>query len=331
MRCKRRPGAWTGSIEKCGILGITVGMKTEMRHLRIFVTIVNEGSMVRAAQRLGLTQPSITRAMQELEQRLSVTLLTRAGRGAAPTAVGRKFADTARQLLKAFDSALDAPGQTPPLLIAYAWSGLIPAMEMLLRTWRAQNLRQDIELARMPTPVMALDTAIADLALVREWTANPRYKDLRINREPRVVAVSAADPLASRDAVSFADLAPYGLVRPSHGSTTPHHLWGHPHNSGRDRIANDVEDCITTIATTQAVFGITPASTADFYRHSAIVYIPLRQAPTVVTSLIWSASGRPEVDEFVEHARGTLCPVTEKISAPKNPRVKASARQPICC
>ncbi|MGQ4718484.1 LysR family transcriptional regulator [Streptomyces anulatus] len=305
-------------------------MKIEMRHLRIFVTIVNEGSMVRAAQRLGLTQPSITRAMQELEQRLSVTLLTRAGRGAAPTAVGRGFADTARQLLKAFDSALDAPGQTPPLRIAYAWSGLIPEMETLLHTWRAQNLHQDIELARMPTPLMALDTAIVDLALVREWTANPRYKDLRINREPRVVAVSAADPLATREAVSFADLATYGLVRPSHGSSTPHHLWGHPHNNLRDRIANDVEDCITTIAMTQAVFGITPASTAAFYRHSAIVYIPLQQAPTVVSSLIWSASGRPEVDAFVDHARRTLCPVTETIGASATPRAEASTHRPVC-
>ncbi|MEU3960426.1 LysR family transcriptional regulator [Streptomyces buecherae] len=306
-------------------------MKIEMRHLRIFVTIVNEGSMVRAAQRLGLTQPSITRAMQELEQRLSVTLLIRAGRGAAPTAVGRRFADTARQLLKAFDSALDAPGQTPPLRIAYAWSGLIPAMETLLRTWRAQNPHQDIELARMPTPLMALDTAIADLALVREWTANPRYKDLRINREPRVVAVSATDPLATREAVSFADLASYGLVRTSHGSTTPHHLWGHPHNNVRDRIANDAEDCITTIATTQAVFAITPASTAAFYQHPAVVYIPLRQAPAVVSSLIWSASSRPEVDAFVDHARRTLCPVTETISASTTPRAEASTHRPVCC
>lgn len=302
-----------------------------MPHLRIFVTIVNEGSMVRAAQRLGLTQPSITRAVQELEQRLSVTLLIRAGRGAAPTAVGRRFADTARQLLKAFDSALDAPGQTPPLRIAYAWSGLIPAMETLLRTWRAQHPHQDIELARMPTPLMALDTAIADLALVREWTANPRYKDLRINREPRVLAVSAADPLATREAVSFADLASYGLVRTSHGSTTPHHLWGHPHNNVRDRIAKDAEDCIITIATTQAVFAITPASTAAFYQHPAAVYIPLRQAPAVVSSLIWCASSRPEVDAFVDHARRTLCPVTETISASPTPRAEALMHRPVCC
>ncbi|MFI6040818.1 LysR family transcriptional regulator [Nocardia sp. NPDC051321] len=305
-------------------------MQVEMRHLRIFVTIVDEGSMVRAAQRLGLTQPSVTRAMQELEQRLSTTLLTRAGRGATPTTVGREFAGTARRLLKTFDSALDAPAQTPPLLIAYAWSGLIPAMETLFRTWRAQNPHQDVELARMPSPFVALDTATADLALVREWTANPRYEYLPIDREPRVVAVSAVDPLATRATVSFADLAAYGLVRNSQGGTTPHHLWGHPHNSVRDRITSDVEDWVTTIATTQSVFGVTPVSTADFYQHPAVAYIPLQQAPAVISSLIWSASRRPEIDAFVDHARRTVRPLAEIVSAPTTPRAGTSALTPVC-
>ncbi|MFD6157412.1 LysR family transcriptional regulator [Nocardia sp. NPDC060256] len=308
-----------------------------MRHLRIFVTIVEEGSMVRAAQRLGLTQPSITRAMQELEHRLSTTLLIRTGRGATPTTVGREFAGTARRLVKAFDGALDAPSQTSPLLIAYAWSGLIPAMETLLSTWHAQNLHQDIELVRVPTPLVALDTATADLALVREWTASPRYEHLPIDREPRVVAISAVDPLATRAAVSFADLAGYGLVRNTHGGTTPQHLWGHPHNTLRDRTTSDVEDWVTTIATTRSVFGITPVSTADFYQHPAVAYIPLQHAPSVVSSLIWSANRRPEIGAFIDHARRIVRPLAqlpaaaEIVSARTPPRVGGSATASVHC
>ncbi|MFI6173266.1 hypothetical protein ACIBCN_41260 [Nocardia sp. NPDC051052] len=71
-------------------------------------------------------------------------------------------------------------------------------------------------------------------------------------------------------------------------------------------------------------------STADFYQHPAVAYIPLQQAPVVISSLIWRASRRPEVDAFVDHARRTVRPLPEIVSAPTTPRAGRSALTPVC-
>ncbi|WP_141216706.1 MULTISPECIES: LysR family transcriptional regulator [Nocardiaceae] len=277
-------------------------MPVEIRHLRILLAVVDAGSMSRAAEKLGVTQPSVTRAMSELEQQLGTELLDRAGRRATPTAAGRQFTTTARRIVADFDSAMSTPFQSPTLRIAYSWAALTPAVERILRTWNGKSRSHSVELVRFGSPLSALSTSAADLALIREWTAQPGYRHIVIDEEPRVAAVSSDDPLAAETAIAFTDLAEYGLVLNTNSGTTPDDLWGHSRNRRRDRTTTDVEDWVTTIATTPGVFGLTPSSTADFYRHPALTYLTLRGAPPVTSSLIWLDDRTASVAAFAEHA-----------------------------
>ncbi|MEW1934575.1 hypothetical protein AB0362_20530 [Rhodococcus sp. NPDC079359] len=70
----------------------------------------------------------------------------------------------------------------------------------------------------------------------------------------------------------------------------------------RDRTTTDVEDWFTTRATARGVFGLTPSSPADFYRHPALAYLTLRGAPPVTSSLIWLDHHTASVAAFAEQA-----------------------------
>ena len=262
----------------------------EIRHFRVLLAVVDAGSMSRAAEELGLTQPSITRAMRELERHFGVELLNRAGRGATPTEAGAQFAAIARRVVDTFGIAVNSPIQTPALRIAYAWAGLIPTLEDLLKTWNTDDTHNAAQMIRVDNPLSALATATADLALMREWTSQPGHHHLDIHVEPRVVAVSTADALAQRPRVHVNDLASYGLVINTSSGTTPADLWGAPRNRTVDIRTRDVEDWVYTIATTSGVVGITPASTAEFYHHPGLTYLPYAALPRCAAHLSGSAT-----------------------------------------
>ena len=76
--------------------------------VRSFVVLAEEGAFVRAAPRLYVTQPPLTRRIQALEAELGVTLFERQARGVTLTPAGRAFLPHARRILAAHDAALQA-------------------------------------------------------------------------------------------------------------------------------------------------------------------------------------------------------------------------------
>ncbi|MEV0687453.1 LysR family transcriptional regulator [Nocardia sp. NPDC050378] len=75
----------------------------ELRQLRYFVTVVDEGGFTRAAQRLHLSQPGLSAQLKQLERELGQRLLDRGARTVTPTEVGRAVLDHARAALAAVD------------------------------------------------------------------------------------------------------------------------------------------------------------------------------------------------------------------------------------
>src|SRR6202047_3839323 len=81
----------------------------ELRHLRYFVAVAEEGSLtVAAEQRLHTAQPSLSRQIRDLEYEVGVQLLIRSARGVEGTAAGRAFLDHARLALAQVDAAGEA-------------------------------------------------------------------------------------------------------------------------------------------------------------------------------------------------------------------------------
>src|SRR5437016_12229031 len=86
-----------------------MGRMMEMRHLRYFVAVAEEGSLTVAAERkLHTSQPSLSRQIRDLEYEVGVELLSRGARGVELTAAGRAFLDHARLALAQVDAAREA-------------------------------------------------------------------------------------------------------------------------------------------------------------------------------------------------------------------------------
>src|SRR3546814_19945702 len=76
------------------------GVTMELRQLRYFIAVAEEGSFGGAAQRVHVTQPPVTRQIHALEQELKVTLFVRTPRGAILTEAGRVFLEEAREIIE---------------------------------------------------------------------------------------------------------------------------------------------------------------------------------------------------------------------------------------
>src|SRR5919112_1839022 len=94
----------------------SAGMAAELRHLRAFVAIADEGTVTRAAARLHVTQPALSRTLAQLEAHLGVRLVERSTHHLELTTAGRLFHHRARAALSAVDEVLDpARAATWPL------------------------------------------------------------------------------------------------------------------------------------------------------------------------------------------------------------------------
>src|SRR5260370_38648635 len=105
----------------------------ELRHLRYFVAVAEEGSLTIAAQkRLHTAQPSLSRQIHDLELELGVQLLIRGPRGGELTAAGRVFLDHARVALLQVEAASEAARRAAPHAGTPFPVGLLPGYE---RDW----------------------------------------------------------------------------------------------------------------------------------------------------------------------------------------------------
>ncbi|HLA73290.1 MAG TPA: LysR family transcriptional regulator [Steroidobacteraceae bacterium] len=180
----------------------------ELRHLRYFVAVVEEGSLTTAAAlRLHTSQPSLSRQIRDLEYQVGAELLTRSVRGVELTTAGRAFLSHARLALAQVDAAVEAARKAAqPAKKTFA-IGFQTGHEM---TWlpRAMHALRD-ELKNIDVTVSsdyspdlaeALLRGRLDVALLR---VEPNY-DLAyevVDHEPLIVLMPSDHPLTERAAI----------------------------------------------------------------------------------------------------------------------------------
>src|SRR6266481_1704039 len=179
----------------------------ELRHLRYFVAVAEEGSFTTAAEgRLHTSQPSLSRQIRDLEYEVGAELLSRSVHGVELTAAGKAFLDHARLALMQVDAAVEAARRAQPARKTFA-IGFQTGHEM---TWlpRAMHVLRDelkniqitISSDYSPDLAEALVRGRLDLAFLR---VEPGY-DLGyhvVDREPLIVLMPSDHRLTAKQAI----------------------------------------------------------------------------------------------------------------------------------
>ena len=180
----------------------------ELRHLRYFVAVAEEGSLTVAAERrLHTAQPSLSRQIRDLEHEVGVALLRRTPRGVELTDAGTVFLDYARMALAQADSAREAARRAGKVEKCSLAIGFLTGQEMIwlpevMRLVREALPEVEVTVTSMISPALAdeLSRGKLDLAFMRrEATPNLQYKVAR--REPLVVILPGDHRLAGEAAI----------------------------------------------------------------------------------------------------------------------------------
>ncbi len=177
----------------------------ELRRLRAFVAVVEEGHVTRAAERLGMQQPPLTRLLRGLEIELGVLLVHRMPRGVRPTEAGKALLEEARAVLARAEGVVQAVrraarGEQGRLAVGFTSSAALhPFVPAVIRTLREAQPGVSIVLEEAGTGelVDALLHERLDAAFVRSPVAS--VAGLRVDAvldEPMLVALPSGHRLA---------------------------------------------------------------------------------------------------------------------------------------
>lgn len=193
----------------------------ELRHLRYFVAVAEEENVTRAASRLHVSQPALSRQIRDLEEEIGFLLLERSAKSVRLTEAGRTFLDEARKVLQAADNAVKtarakAAGAQGEVHVGYAPSLTIQILPRALRRFQAQFPRVRVRLHDLSTEeiVKQLHTGKLQLAL----TVQPSRKMLRglrfreIDAYPMRMAIPPGHRLFRARAVKVSELAREPLI-----------------------------------------------------------------------------------------------------------------------
>jgi LysR family hca operon transcriptional activator len=187
----------------------------ELRHLRYFVAVAEEGSLTVAAERrLHTAQPSLSRQIRDLEHEVGAQLLVRSARGVELTDSGRAFLDHARLALAQVEAAGEAARRVAqPAKPTFAL-GFLTGQEMdwlpeAMRILRDELPNIEVSVSSQYSPELAqgLLRGKLDVAFMRREAHMPDLEYKVVVKEPLIVVMPGDHRLASQDSVALQQIA----------------------------------------------------------------------------------------------------------------------------
>ena len=267
----------------------------ETRELRYFVAVAEELNFGRAARRLGMAQPPLSRSIAQLERRLGATLLERTSRGVTLTGPGAVLLEEARAALEAVAAAerrtrraAEAADGKPAVVLVAKAGASTELVAKLLDAYAAEPdaVGVDVLLCGPGQQGPLLRDGHADVALLHapfDSLAGLDYETL--SAESQVALLPAGHPLTGRSEVRTQEVSDLpGLPQPR---------WPQADGSYRDGPGPEVRDhaqLLQLVALGRASV-IVPESVRANLRNDVIA-IPVVDAPEVTTVIAWPPQSR---------------------------------------
>lgn len=291
--------------------------------LRLFLTVARELHFGRAAARLFMTQPALSRQIRMLEERLGVVLFHRTSRSVRLTTEGHALVPQARDAVRAMGrlraSATEHARRLRGKLVLgfIAGEAAMPYTHAVLETLHRRHPRIAVDLRSLPfgDQVDRLANGDADAAFLRPPLPHP-LRTMRLATENRTLCLSTADPLASLAAerpVTLQDLADRPVV--DMPSRAPRAWWddwvvnprpdGSPVRFGP--TASDIEGLLHIVARGKAI-SFLPEVARRLYPRPGVTYVNVADAPLSTAALAWmpASHDRPVLTALLEAARAVV-------------------------
>lgn len=194
----------------------------ELRHIRYFLAVAEEGNFTRAAMRVGIGQPPLSLQIRDLEREIGVQLFHRVPQGAELTEAGRAFLDVARHIPISASEAIRAAqraarGETGQLTLGFTGTAALnPIVPGSIRAFRRRfpDVEMKLEEANSVALIGGLLDGRLDVAILRPAASDPHEIIVRrLTDEPLLIALPTSHPAAQADGdLDLASLAHDPLI-----------------------------------------------------------------------------------------------------------------------
>jgi DNA-binding transcriptional LysR family regulator len=259
------------------------GNRVELRHLRVFEAVARLKSFTRAADELSITQPALSRTIQQLEDALGVTLLDRSSRHVEATEAGQQFLDHVERVLAELDRGFAAVRRQANIRLGFSW--LLPdpwAQDTVARFEQATGTK--VRLIRIDDALAGVQQGKVDIALLRGKITSSTVQVVPLFNESRVAVCSVHSPLAEKSELDWTEVPRWPLVvNTASGTTGP---WSWPADEGPKTVVEtaNFDEWIESVAADRGI-GVIPDVAVRRNIHPGVRFIALRGAPASPVAL----------------------------------------------
>jgi DNA-binding transcriptional LysR family regulator len=278
----------------------------ELRTLRYFVAVAEELHFGRAAARLHMSQPPLSRAIQQLEADLGTPLFRRSSAGVGLTPAGAALVKEARKLLvqsEQMRARVAAAAGAATLTVGILSDSTDPDISRLAAAYRSQHPNVEIHIREtdLTDPTCGLRAGHVDIALTRGPFDETGLRVHELRSDPVGAVLRADDPLADRSQLRLADLDGRRWFQFPPG-TDP--IWQSYWNGGRHRegpVVRAVQECLQAVLWNGTI-GLAPLTNHN--PGDELVTIPIQDLPHSPLVIAWTET-TPLTRSFVQTAKAS--------------------------